>query len=162
MPRVFRDGAAGALMDEYDRAAAELGLLLEGITDDEFARIVDTETSDEDCRSAQTIMSHVINSGYGYADYIRELFAIPSTRPPRSLPSRAEAIARLPEMLAYSAATFEGRWKMTAEDIDGLVIHSRWGTVYDLEQMMEHAIVHILRHRRQIERFMTQAPRPKL
>jgi len=28
-----------------------------------------------------------------------------------------------------------------------------WKQFYDIEQMMEHAIVHILRHRRQIERF---------
>jgi hypothetical protein len=31
---------------------------------------------------------------------------------------------------------------------------SRWGMRYNLEQMMEHAIVHILRHRRQIERLI--------
>ena len=29
-----------------------------------------------------------------------------------------------------------------------------WGQLYDIEQLMEHAIVHILRHRRQVERFM--------
>ncbi|MDB5153002.1 MAG: DinB family protein [Mucilaginibacter sp.] len=36
---------------------------------------------------------------------------------------------------------------------DSLKIKSGWGQVYDIEQMTEHAIVHILRHRRQIERF---------
>lgn len=30
----------------------------------------------------------------------------------------------------------------------------RWGQLYDVEQLFEHAIVHILRHRRQIERFL--------
>jgi len=35
-------------------------------------------------------------------------------------------------------------------------IRSRWGAVYDLEQLLEHAIVHVLRHRRQIERFLTE------
>ena len=29
-----------------------------------------------------------------------------------------------------------------------------WGQYYDIEQLFEHAIVHILRHRRQIERFL--------
>ena len=29
-----------------------------------------------------------------------------------------------------------------------------WGQQYNVEQLMEHAIVHILRHRRQIERFL--------
>ena len=31
-----------------------------------------------------------------------------------------------------------------------------WGQLYDVEQMMEHAIVHVLRHRRQIERWLLQ------
>ena len=32
-------------------------------------------------------------------------------------------------------------------------IITSWGQVYDIEQIIEHAIVHILRHRRQIEKF---------
>ena len=35
-------------------------------------------------------------------------------------------------------------------------IKVRWGQLYDPEQLMEHAIVHILRHRRQIENFLEQ------
>jgi hypothetical protein len=30
----------------------------------------------------------------------------------------------------------------------------RWGQRYDIEQLFEHAIVHVLRHKRQIERFL--------
>lgn len=32
-------------------------------------------------------------------------------------------------------------------------IFTSWNQVYDIEQVTEHAIVHILRHRRQIEKF---------
>ena len=32
----------------------------------------------------------------------------------------------------------------------------RWGQTYDVEQLLEHAIVHILRHRLQIELFKSQ------
>jgi hypothetical protein len=35
-------------------------------------------------------------------------------------------------------------------------ILSGWGQVYDIEQMLEHAIVHILRHRRQVKRLINQ------
>jgi chromosomal replication initiation ATPase DnaA len=35
---------------------------------------------------------------------------------------------------------------------DTLKIKTGWGQLYDIEQLAEHAIVHILRHRRQIER----------
>lgn len=57
-------------------------------------------------------------------------------------------------MLGYTAQTLEGKWKMTEEDIVSAVIHSQWGVTYDLEQLLEHAIVHVLRHRRQIEKFI--------
>ena len=33
-----------------------------------------------------------------------------------------------------------------------LKITTGWGQQYDIEQLMEHAIVHILRHKRQIEK----------
>ena len=69
--KTYRTGAVGALMDEYERAAAELVSILEKITDEEFERIRDTKTQDEDCRSIQTIMRHVIRAGYGYAGYMR-------------------------------------------------------------------------------------------
>jgi len=35
-------------------------------------------------------------------------------------------------------------------------IKPRWGQSYDLEQLLEHAIVQVLRHRRQIERLLVQ------
>ncbi len=156
MSKTYRSGAIGALMDEYERAAAELCRLVEQIPDEEFVRVVDTQTDDETCRSAQTIMSHVVKAGYGYADYIREQFSIASSRPPHRLLSRQESLEQLDAALAYTAQTLEGRWEMRDEEITGTVIKSSWGVVYDLEQLLEHAIVHILRHRRQIERFRSR------
>ncbi len=143
-------------MDEYERAASELRRLVEQITEDEFVRIVDPQTSDENCRSVQTIMSHVVSAGYGYADYIRESFSIPSTRPPKRLLSRQESVAQLESMLEYTVQTLEGRWEMTDEEIESITMLTGWGVTYNLEQLLEHAIVHILRHRRQIEKFMLQ------
>jgi hypothetical protein len=43
---------------------------------------------------------------------------------------------------------------MTDEEITAVKMPVRWGPTYDLEQLLEHAIVHILRHRRQVERFL--------
>jgi uncharacterized damage-inducible protein DinB len=156
MRNSYRSGAVGALMDEYERAAAELTRLIERIPDDDFVRVVDAETKDEDCRSAQTIMSHVVRAAYGYADYIREKIAIPSTRPQPRLLSRQEALEQLETALRYTIETLEGRWEMSAEEISAIVINTRWGAVYDAEGLLEHAIVHILRHRRQIEKFIWQ------
>jgi uncharacterized damage-inducible protein DinB len=143
-------------MDEYERAAAELKRLIEHIPEDDFVRIVDSETKDEDCRSVQTIMSHVVRAEYGYADRMREQFSIPSTRPQPKLLSHEESLEQLEAALAYTAETLEGRWEMTDEEIKATAIHAPWGVTYDVEHMLEHAIVHILRHRRQIEKFIWQ------
>lgn len=156
MKKSYRSGAIGALMDEYERAAAALKDLIEQIPEDDFVRVVDSQTEDDDCRSVQTIMSHVVRAEYGYADYIREQFSITSTRPQPKLLSRRESLEQLDEALRYTAETLEGRWEMSGEEIAATVIKSRWGIVYDVEGMLEHAIVHILRHRRQIEKFIWQ------
>jgi uncharacterized damage-inducible protein DinB len=154
MRKSYRNGAIGALMDEYERAAAEITRLVEQIPDDDFMRVVDSQTKDEDCRSVQTIMSHVVRAEYGYADYIREQLSIASTRPQPKLLSRQESLEQLDAALRYTIETLEGRWEMNAEEISGIVIKTRWGATYDMEGLLEHAIVHILRHRRQIERFI--------
>jgi uncharacterized damage-inducible protein DinB len=152
----YRNGAIGALMDEYERAASELTRLIEQIPEDDFVRVVDSQTKDEDCRSVQTIMSHVVRAGYGYADYIREQLSIASTRPQPKLLSRQESLEQLGAALRYTIETLEGRWEMSAEEISAIVINSRWGVVYDVEGLLEHAVMHILRHRRQIEKFIWQ------
>ena len=143
-------------MDEYERAAADLSAILRRISDEEFERVRDLETQDEGCRSIQTIMHHVVRAGYGYASYIREAFGEEPNRPDLPLGKRQEALDRLEVMLAYTSATLEGKWEMSDEQITSVKMRTVWGVVYDLEQLLEHAIVHILRHRRQIERFLTE------
>jgi uncharacterized damage-inducible protein DinB len=152
MDHVYRKGAIGALMDEYERAASELRRLVETFDERSFSRILDSETSDENCRSVQTIMSHVVSAGYSYAAYIRGAFSMPTDRPPKRLLSRREALAGFDAMRTFTIQTLDGRWEMPDEAIQDVSIQSNWGVKYDLEQLLEHAIVHVLRHRRQIER----------
>jgi uncharacterized damage-inducible protein DinB len=154
MRESYREGAVGALMDEYERAVWELRRLLERMAEEDAVRVVDPATEDEDCRSVQTIVSHVVNAGYGYADLLRKEFSTPSTRPPKALLSPREYLEQLEAVLAYNAETLEGRWQMTYEEISGTAIKAGWGPTYDVEQLLEHAIVHVLRHRRQIEKSM--------
>lgn len=160
MKKTYRKGGVGAMMDEYERAAGELKNVLGRASEEQFIRIVDPDTKDEDCRSIQTIITHVVGAGYGYADYIRAAFGIPSTRPASTVRGSAvpilhrEAAEKIDGFLRYTAETLEGKWEMTDDDIQKVAMKVRWGPNYDLEQLMEHAIVHILRHRRQVERFL--------
>jgi uncharacterized damage-inducible protein DinB len=155
MSKTYRKGAVGAMMDEYERAALELKQIVESISDSTYAKLRDESTKDENCRSIQTILSHVVSSGYGYADYLRNHFGILSTRPEKRLLSRQEALSQLNAMLNYTIETLENRWEMPEEEIEGTVIQPRWGGNYHMEQLLEHAIVHILRHRRQLDKFLS-------
>ena len=154
MMKTYRKGAVGALMDEYERAVNEYRSLVQNTTEEEFNRIADSETADDDCRSIQTITAHIIGSGYAYANYIREQFSTPVEPFQRRLFSHGEVGNEIDKMLNYTIRTLDGKWEMPEGEISRIVINSRWGVVYDLEQMLEHAIVHILRHRRQIDKFL--------
>lgn len=149
----YRKGGIGALMDEYERAASEFINLIACISELDYTKIVDNETKDEDCRSVQTIVSHVTNSGYGYANYIRDWFSIPKDSPNRRILSIQEFHKEFKKMLNYTSETLNEKWEYSDDEIQKIKMKVRWGPQYDLEQLLEHAIVHILRHRRQIEKF---------
>ena len=154
--RKFRNGAVGALLDEYEKAVAELKDLLITISNEDFIKVMDHETSDEDCRSIQTVMNHVVGAGYGYSYYIRKQFKDPFTERTESqmVETAEKACLELDLMMRYAIETSDNKYEMTQEIMAANPIVTRWGNTYDFEQLMEHAIVHILRHRRQIEKFV--------
>jgi hypothetical protein len=154
MTKRYRQGAVGALFDEYERACGELARIVSPLADDEYAVIRDEETSDEDCRSIATILAHVVRAGYGYAGLYRDAWGSERTAPEPGPVARKDVPMALGAMLDYTAATLEGRWALPEEEGAAMRIQARWGPVYDFEQLFEHAIVHVLRHRRQVERFL--------
>jgi len=154
MIKNFRSGILGALMDEYERALSEFAEFVSAIPTPEYSRIVDSQTADKDCQSVQSIVSHVINSGYNYADYIRNEFSIPADRPPRKIIDIQDMPYKIRSMIQYTLSTLEDRWSLSENELYSFVFRTRWGVDYNLEQILEHAIVHVLRHRRQINKFI--------
>jgi uncharacterized damage-inducible protein DinB len=154
MTKTFRKGAIGALMDEYERAASDLNRVVQGLSAEDYSAIRDPNTQDQNCRSIQTIMSHVVDSGYCYANYIRRQFSIPCEEYQERPLNHEQALSGLQQMLQYTAVTLQDHWVMSDEEIQKVVMDARWGQRYDIEQLLEHAIVHISRHRRQIDRWL--------
>ena len=152
----YRKGAVGALMDEYERAAFELKSLVTSVSEEDYTRIADAETKDADCHSIQTMMNHVIHAGYGYANAIRRKFAIPHTPLGDERPqiSQKEIGDEIDKILAYTEATLEGHWEMSYEEMNKTLIEDRANFQENIEQLLEHAVLHILRHRRQVEKFL--------
>lgn len=152
--RTYRDGPVGALMDEYERAASDYLALLDDLSDEAYELVRDTATTDEDCRSIQSVTTHVVRAGYGYAGMLRRAWGIGEPPEWPGVLALQEVRAEMRQMLAFTAATLEGKWKIARAEATALQLRSRWGPVYDLEQLLEHAVVHVLRHRRQVERFL--------
>jgi len=153
----YRDNSAiGALLDEYERAILELIKVISDISNDELTSIVDKETKDLDYVSIQTILTHVVSSGYGYAVVIRKYLGETIDYVEREKLDTVQAYTQaLKKMFAFNEQLFQDYPNLKLEEMEsGKKILVRWGQLYDVEQLFEHAIVHILRHRRQIERFL--------
>ena len=97
-------------------------------------------------------MSHVV-AGYGYADYIRQAFFMTIDSPERRLLEYAESLDEFDSILAYTVATLDDKWEMPDDEFTAVSMTADWGPTYDLEQLLEHAIVYILRHRRQFDKW---------
>lgn len=153
----YRDnGAIGALLDEYEKAVTELQDLLETVTETELMTVVDPTTKDPDCQSIQTILTHVVRAGYAYAIYVRkaqgETLDFRERMPLQSIEAYQKALQL---MFQYNEFLFKEYPDVVLETFEQKdKMHTSWGQYFDVEQLFEHAIVHILRHRRQIERFL--------
>lgn len=154
MPTTFRPGAIGAMLDEYEKAIAELKEVIGSISDSALTVIIDPQTPDDNCRSIQAILSHVVSAGYGYATSIHNLKEHNRERPARIFRTTIkDYLDDLTAVFAFTEDVFREFSDAETEQLDdSLKIKAGWGQLYDIEQMMEHAIVHILRHRRQIEK----------
>ena len=147
--------AIAALLSEYQRALDDLKRSFLGVKDEHLNVVADKLTLNDDCRSIASILTHVVSSGYSYCIYIRNSRGDLINRPPRNLFATAyQYIVAIDLMFDFTVQTFETITDKELEIFDeDKKIKTGWGQVYDIEQLFEHAIVHVLRHRRQIENF---------
>ena len=145
-------GPIYALYQEYLRTVTELKSVISNVEPTLFTKIIDQQTKDPDCRSIETIVTHVVKAGYTYAVYIRKQFNNSIGEPVQPITSTAaNAIIELDKMMRYTFDTLSDKWDISDDEVIKNSMKTTWGQTYDFEQLLEHAIVHVLRHRRQIE-----------
>jgi uncharacterized damage-inducible protein DinB len=153
-------GTRLALMDEYHKAINELIEIIRPLSPGELSQTRDSQTDNPDCRTIQAILAHVVYAGFGYLNYIEKNLGSLEERPQKQLLESAGAYTEALEkvyrktndfLITHPAISLE-------EKENDKKIHTRWGQVYDIEQMLEHAIVHVLKHRRQISRQLQIVP----
>jgi len=156
MKKYRNNGAIGAILDEYEKSIQELKEVIAHIASKDLMAVVDDQTPDENCRSVQTILSHVVAAGYNYVIAIRKWLGEEVDYVGKELLASAAGYQKaLDEMFRYNVKFFDDYPGIAMHEFDNdKKIKVRWGQSYDVEQLFEHAIVHVLRHRRQIERFI--------
>ena len=152
MQKTYRNGAIGALTDEYEKALEELKTLILKIPDDKFKKVYNKDV-DTDYESVKNLVLHITRSGYVYANHIRQRFGNYYVIPEIEITKTEQGISELEKMFHYTVETFEDKWHLTYNDLMNTIIKTSWST-YDLEAIIEHAIVHVLRHRLQIEKMI--------
>lgn len=149
-----RQGAVGALLDIYEQVITDLQKTIADISGNALIMIIDPQTTDTNCQSIQTILTHVVSSGYGYATSIHNLKGPQIQRPDKVFHSTIAAYQNdLNNVFTFTDNVFKQIKDNDLETFDNAgKIKTGWGQWYDIEQLTEHAIVHILRHKRQIEK----------
>jgi len=112
------------------------------------------ETDDKDYESLNTLLRHVLRSSRGYIVWICEKLNLPDPEIKNAPePDRIEQLAK-----AYIEHLLD-RWKIPLNEveekkfIDDSFI-SNWGTHYCIDAMLEHAVMHPIRHEFQLQKLI--------
>jgi hypothetical protein len=101
--------------------------------------------------------AHVCGATHRYAHYIRKARGVDFIEyyqvDPGLISSPRDVRRMLAEGITFTESTVEPLRGMTGEQVQALTFPVRWGPTYDPEMLIEHAICHLLRHRRQLERW---------
>lgn len=152
-------GIISALMHEYRIAIDDFKQHLSGITPQQLTTIVDKHTANKDCTSVQAICTHVVYCGYNYITMMDiHLGNENSPWPERQYLNTVEEYNQaLDTLLEKNIAFFENVANSQMQQYEPeQKLTTFWGQLYDFEQLMEHAIIHLYRHRRQIVEFKKQ------
>ena len=148
-------GPFGALMDEYARAAKDFCRVVE--TFDRARFDAERPSNNRDTVSPRAICLHVIGAAHRYAYYIRKARGVDFVErydaDPAQLRSPSEVRRWLTDGILLMEETVEPLLGADDQGIQALSFTVRWGPRYDPEMILEHAVCHLLRHRRQLERW---------
>ncbi len=114
------------------------------------------KTEDPDYQSLETLLFHVLRSARGYMTWICEKLNLPD--PEINSPPEIDAIEKNAD--EYLVHLFE-KWRLPLIEIEEEKFHSptftsRWGVNYCIDAMLEHAVMHPIRHEFQLRNLILQ------
>jgi len=112
-------------------------------------------TDDQDYQSLETLLRHILRAARGYMTWICEQLDLPDP-----------GIEKVPEtdLIEEQAGEYIEhlleKWRLPLADIPEEKFHtptytSRWGVNYCIDAMLEHAVMHPIRHAFQLQNLIT-------
>ena len=122
----------------------------------EASKIVLPKTDDPNYVSIETLLNHVLRAARSYMVWMCEKLMLPDPEinpPPQLEVIKAEAGNYLKHII--------DRWRLPLAEIDEERFHkleypSNWGTRYCVDAMLEHAVMHTILHRVQLEELLEE------
>lgn len=108
------------------------------------------ETADPSYASLQSLLRHVLRAARGYMVWMCEMLELPDPAI-EPTPDEAQVEAAAADYLEHLAA----RWALPLAGVDEARFEdreyrARWGTNFTIDAMMEHAVMHPIRHEYQL------------
>lgn len=112
------------------------------------------ETEDSDYLSLETLLRHVLRAARGYMTWICEKVDLPDPEI-RTTPEPDNIANQADEYLVHLLE----RWRLPLAEIEEENFHSptytsRWGVDYCVDAMLEHAVMHPIRHEFQLRKII--------
>ena len=155
--RLYRFRGARALVILHER---ELRLFLPVWRRAREAGVRLPATDDPNYASLSALLHHVLRAGRGYLTWMSEKLGLPDPGvDPAPPPGRVEKQAE-----GYLEHLLE-RWRAPLRDVEPARFEeqytTRWGATLSIDSMLEHAVMHPIRHRFQLEELLEAAATPE-
>ena len=114
-------------------------------------------TSDTAYTSNHHLLRHILGAARGYMVWMCEKLNLPDPEI-RQVPSESEIETKADEFLTHLLE----RWRMPLAGLPEEVFHdptfpSRWNVHYCIDAMLEHAVMHPIRHTFQLQELLAKA-----
>jgi uncharacterized damage-inducible protein DinB len=143
--------AFDACLDEYRRAAKEFCDVVERFAPGAFA--AERPSDDPDTVSPLAICRHVVHAAHVYAGYLRKAQGLAPAPFADRVKGQHDVRPALDAELRYTEESAAPMRKLPGDEVLKIEFRVSWGSTYNPEILLEHAICHLLRHRRQLERW---------
>jgi uncharacterized damage-inducible protein DinB len=116
-------------------------------------KVVLPQTEDPDYQSLEHVLHHALRAARGYMTWMCEQLGLPDPQiQPAPPPERAQAEAD--QYLEYVLEKWREPLAAVPEERFEEAFPSRWKTVYCIDAMLEHAVVHPMRHTFQLRELL--------